>query len=133
VTFPDLPGCVAQVDDLAELPDIAERARKAWITSAYRAGVAVQPPSRPTEYSGRFNLRLPRSLHRTLVESAEREGVSLNQYVLMLLAQQDTLKQVEGKLIHAGASGSTREHGLSNAGGMRAVSAVGASADPRDG
>lgn len=35
----------------------------------------------------RMTLRLPESLHRRLVEAAGREGVSLNQYLVYLLAQ----------------------------------------------
>lgn len=38
-------------------------------------------------YSGRMVLRLPRSLHKTLKEEAEAEGVSLNQYMLYKLAK----------------------------------------------
>ena len=36
--------------------------------------------------SGQMPLRIPRSLHRRLKEQAQREGVSLNQYCLFLLA-----------------------------------------------
>lgn len=36
---------------------------------------------------GRLTLRLPDSLHRRLAEEAAREGASLNQYLLYLLAQ----------------------------------------------
>ena len=36
--------------------------------------------------SGQMPLRIPRSLHKCLKEQAEREGVSLNQYCLFLLA-----------------------------------------------
>lgn len=36
--------------------------------------------------SGRILLRLPRSLHGMLAEAAEREGVSLNQFALGVLA-----------------------------------------------
>jgi len=35
----------------------------------------------------RMTLRLPESLHRRLVDAAGREGVSLNQYLVYLLAQ----------------------------------------------
>ena len=38
-------------------------------------------------YNGRITLRIPRSLHKKLKESAAMEGVSLNQYVLYKLAQ----------------------------------------------
>lgn len=38
------------------------------------------------EYSGKFNVRLPRTLHAALSSEAEAEGVSLNQLVLAKLA-----------------------------------------------
>ena len=38
------------------------------------------------EYSGKFNVRIPKSLHATLASEAEAEGVSLNQLVLAKLA-----------------------------------------------
>lgn len=37
--------------------------------------------------NGRISLRIPRSLHKKLKESAAVEGVSLNQYVLYKLAK----------------------------------------------
>jgi hypothetical protein len=40
------------------------------------------------EASGKFNLRLPKSLHAALVAEAEAEGVSLNQLCLTKLAVQ---------------------------------------------
>lgn len=39
------------------------------------------------EYSGKLVLRIPRSLHKSLKEAAEVEGVSLNQYMLYKLAK----------------------------------------------
>ena len=38
-------------------------------------------------YSGKFNVRLPKDLHRELVLAAYRQGVSLNQYVLRKLSR----------------------------------------------
>ena len=37
-------------------------------------------------YSGRIVLRIPRSLHKSLKEAAQLEGVSLNQYMLYKLS-----------------------------------------------
>lgn len=37
-------------------------------------------------YSGKFNLRLPKSLHKKLAEEAEEEGVSFNQLILYKLS-----------------------------------------------
>jgi predicted RNase H-like HicB family nuclease len=87
VEFPDLPGCLTQGDTLAEAVEMAEDARRGWLETAYRHGHDIPLPSYPEEYSGQFRLRLPKSLHRQLAESAKRDGVSLNQYVLVLLAQ----------------------------------------------
>lgn len=38
-------------------------------------------------YSGKFNLRLPKSLHKKLAEEAEEEGISLNQFALYKLSR----------------------------------------------
>jgi hypothetical protein len=38
-------------------------------------------------YSGQFHLRVPRSLHGWLVDRAQREGVSLNSFVVESLSQ----------------------------------------------
>ena len=38
------------------------------------------------EYSGKFNVRLPKSLHAALASEAEAEGVSLNQLIMTKLA-----------------------------------------------
>lgn len=39
-------------------------------------------------FSGEIRLRMPRSLHQKLVEGADIEGTSLNQYIIYLLSQQ---------------------------------------------
>lgn len=39
----------------------------------------------PSQYNGKISLRIPKSLHRELVQEAEAEGVSLNQYALYRL------------------------------------------------
>lgn len=87
VSFPDLPGCLTQVESMHEIARAAEEARQLWIETEYGDGEAIPEPSYPEEYSGKFNVRLPKSLHRRLVEAAEREGVSLNQHVVALLAR----------------------------------------------
>lgn len=39
------------------------------------------------EYSGKFLMRVPKTLHRDLVRRAELEGVSLNQFALAALSR----------------------------------------------
>ncbi|MHB8576339.1 MAG: toxin-antitoxin system HicB family antitoxin [Dehalococcoidia bacterium] len=98
IVYPDLPGCMTQVEDVSEIAELAEDARRLWLETAYEQGLDVPLPSYPEEYSGKFNLRIPKSLHRTLAESAEAEGVSLNQYVTMLLARRDAEARAERRL-----------------------------------
>lgn len=98
IVFPDLPGCMTQVETLDEIPAMAADAKALWIETEYERGAAIPAPTYPEEYSGRFNLRLPRSLHRRLVEAATAEGVSLNQYVVAQLERADPLAAVESRL-----------------------------------
>ncbi len=98
VVYPDLPGCITQVETLEEIPAMAREILELWVESELELGHSIPPPSYPEEYSGKFNLRLPRSLHRRLAESAEREGVSLNQYVVSLLEAGDAVARIEERL-----------------------------------
>lgn len=98
INFPDLPGCMTQVESLDEIGPMAQEIRTLWIETEYEEGEDIPLPSYPEEYSGKFNLRLPRSLHRALVEAAEHEGVSLNQYVVEVVARGDAQARVERRL-----------------------------------
>lgn len=86
VEYPDLPGCFTQVESLNELGAVADDARRLWTEVAYEQGLDIPPPSYPEPYSGKFNVRLPKSLHRSLAEAAELERISLNQYVVSVLS-----------------------------------------------
>jgi predicted RNase H-like HicB family nuclease len=86
IEFPDLPGCMTQVEDPAEIAAMAEEIRTLWIEGEYEDGATIPEPV-TKEYSGKFVLRVPKSLHRDLAEAAEREGVSLNAYVTYLVAE----------------------------------------------
>lgn len=46
------------------------------------------PATEPSdEWSGRFSLRLPKSLHRKAAQMADEEGVSLNQFLSSIIAE----------------------------------------------
>ena len=68
---------------LANLTD----AMTGWLESVLLAGQPVPEPLNETTYSGKYALRMPKSLHQRLAKQAEREGVSLNQWLVTLLAQ----------------------------------------------
>ena len=53
------------------------------------------------EFSGQFRLRLPRDLHGALSQEAERQGISLNSYIIYLLGtrhSQDEFLATAGRL-----------------------------------
>jgi predicted RNase H-like HicB family nuclease len=83
----DLPGCITQGETAAEALANADDARRLWLAAARAHGDPIPPPSIDQRYGGRLLVRMPRSLHRRLAERARREGVSLNQYVVALLAE----------------------------------------------
>ncbi len=77
----ELPGCMTEADDFAELGEMIQDAMISWIETALEDGQPIPEP-RPVEgYSGKFVIRVPKSLHRELAETAERDGVSLNTFV----------------------------------------------------
>jgi len=49
-------------------------------------GEPVPSPLSAREYSGKFNVRVPKELHRLLAAQAHENGVSLNQLVTQKLA-----------------------------------------------
>jgi antitoxin HicB len=86
VRVKELPGCTSQGDTAEEAVAMIQDAMRGWLEVALEMGDAIPEPRPEEEYSGKFVVRVPRSLHRELVETADREGVSLNQYINVALA-----------------------------------------------
>lgn len=86
ITFPDLPGCMADGETVEEAIQNGRDAVISWIATAREFGDPVPPPGSGGE-PVRFVQRLPRSLHARLVARAKAEGVSLNTMVVTLLAE----------------------------------------------
>ncbi len=87
--IPELPGCVGGGDTPQEALVAVEDAKKAWIEIALTDNKKIPEPKMldETDYSGKFTLRLPKSLHKDLAEEAEEEDLSLNQYLLYLITK----------------------------------------------
>ncbi|MGC4005748.1 MAG: toxin-antitoxin system HicB family antitoxin [Pirellulales bacterium] len=66
----------------------SESVRKLLADLEKKAGTPLAPSSKdkPSEFSGKFNVRIPATLHEALASEADREGVSLNQLVVAKLA-----------------------------------------------
>ncbi len=92
VTFPDLPGCISSGETVEEACRNADDAKREWLMAAIEEGMPIPEPDSIEDYSGQFKLRLPRSLHRQLAIQSKREGVSMNQYCVYLLSQNNAAR-----------------------------------------
>lgn len=90
-SYPDLPGCISCGDTVESAAANALDAKKAWLEAAIEDGIDIREPDSSESYSGQFKLRLPKSLHKQLAEDAKRDGISMNQYCIYLLSQNNAL------------------------------------------
>jgi antitoxin HicB len=93
VTFPDLPGVMADGESVEEALRNARDAFESAIAAMVDMGRDIPAPTfKPDdvaapELSGKFVTRVPKSVHAQLARCARAEGVSLNSLVLALLAE----------------------------------------------
>ena len=97
-TIPDLPGCMSSGDTIDAALRGLEEVKELWLEGRIEAGEEIPEPTRIEDFSGKFVLRIPRSLHRSLDREARRQGVSLNQYVLHILSDRHHLSADQGKI-----------------------------------
>ena len=85
-TVEELPGCQAHgatpEGAAAGMSDAVER----WVRAARAEGREVPPPGAAAAHSGKLLVRMPRSLHAELVRASDREGTSLNAYIVAALS-----------------------------------------------
>lgn len=88
VEYPDLPGCMSDGETVGEAIANGADAVRCWIAAMREAGRTTPAPSVSDDaFSGKWQQRVPKSLHRRLVERAKREGVSLNTLVIAMLSE----------------------------------------------
>ena len=83
----ELDGCQSTGATLDELDKNLKEAMEGYLEIKIEQSLPIPQPNTDDSYSGKFVIRLPKSLHRKLAISAENEGVSLNQYALYKLSQ----------------------------------------------
>jgi len=85
---PELPGCMTCADTIDELWEMVTEAKQLWLEVALEnADHIPEPvPFQDEQYSGRFVVRIPRSLHRQLAQRAQWEDTSLNTLVVTVLS-----------------------------------------------
>ena len=90
--IPELVGCLTQGDDMQDALEMIEDAKKAWIDIAIHDNREIPEPETEEKYSGKFLVRVPKSLHKELAMRAKKEAVSLNQLATYFLSTGITRK-----------------------------------------
>jgi antitoxin HicB len=82
----ELSDCTSRGDTAEEAIAGLKDAMATWFSAALSEGRDIPEPRSATSHSGRLLLRMPRTLHAALTQAAERENVSLNQFITDSLA-----------------------------------------------
>ena len=86
-TVQEFDGCMSHGETYAEACENIQEAMELWVEAKLEGGFPVPLPIDDSQYSGKFVLRIPKTLHARLAMEAEKEGVSLNQYALYRLSR----------------------------------------------
>jgi predicted RNase H-like HicB family nuclease len=85
-TVLEFDGCMSDGASYQEAFENIQEAMAGWIETKRANGFPIPPPVGNEKFSGKFVVRLPKTLHTRLALEAEKEKVSLNQYVLYKLS-----------------------------------------------
>jgi antitoxin HicB len=85
-TVEELPGCEAHGPTPERAAAGVAGAVEHWVKAARAEGREIPPPGAAAAHSGKLLVRMPRSLHGELVRASEREGTSLNAYIVAALS-----------------------------------------------
>jgi predicted RNase H-like HicB family nuclease len=85
-TVLEFDGCMSDGTTYQEAFENIHEAMAGWIETKLANGFPVPSPVGDDTYSGKFVVRLPKTLHARLAIEANKEGVSLNQYALYKLS-----------------------------------------------
>ncbi len=80
----ELPHCMTHGATSEEALKDVEDAKYEWLKSNLEDGLPIPEPAR---YSGQYHLRMPPSLHEALALKSNSEDVSLNQFMITVLAR----------------------------------------------
>lgn len=97
-TVKEFPGLSAFGETRSEAIKEAEVALEGFLKVYKEDEYELPKPETSKRFSGQFRLRLPRSLHASLSEEADREGVSLNTHINHILSEKHYLRDIEKEM-----------------------------------
>jgi len=88
-TVPEMPGLSAFGKNQSEALSELKIAAQAYIKSLRKSGKPDPIIEKISSHSGQIRLRMPKSLHGNLADSAKKESISLNTYIVTLLSKRN--------------------------------------------
>jgi antitoxin HicB len=86
----ELEGCMTQGETYEDAFKNIREAMELWLEDALEDNAEIpEPVPDEEEFSGKFVMRLPKTLHRKFARNASKENVSLNQYAVFLLSERN--------------------------------------------
>lgn len=82
----ELDGCQSTGETIQELYESLKEAMAGYLEVKIEHNLPIPIPESIENYSGKFVVRIPKSLHKRLSIEAEKEGVCLNQLALYKLS-----------------------------------------------
>lgn len=94
--YPDLKGCVGGGVTPEEALSEAEENKIIYLSMLTELGKPVPKPTekKKTSASGKLSLRLSKSMHEEIVTKSDKEGVSINQYIVEAIAEKNGRESV---------------------------------------
>jgi antitoxin HicB len=86
ISFPELSGCISDGETVEEAIINGRDVFACYVSALIDMGREVPAPNSNADVSGKFLVRLPKSLHAQLANRSKREGVSLNTLVVSYVA-----------------------------------------------
>lgn len=118
----ELQGCLAHGKDEAEALRRLKEMQEMWIQDALEAGESIPLPVKEEALpSGKWVIRVARSLHKELIAEAKREEISLNQLAGTVLAHYIGSKKAGRYYLDAAVGATTTYMGLSPHVGPRMI------------
>lgn len=87
INYPDFNSCIADGETIEEAIENGKKALEAVIDALRSEDLPIPRPNVGTKVSGKFVLRVPKSLHGMLINRAKKENVSMNTLAIALLAE----------------------------------------------
>ena len=83
----EFEGCMTTGDTIEEVACDIQDAMREWLQLNIKLGRVIPKPIRSRHYSGKVMLRMPPTLHESLMFRAAEQGVSLNRYLIASLSR----------------------------------------------